>query len=279
MPILHAIVLGIVQGLSEFLPISSTGHLAITQWALGWDDFGDNETLAKSFDVAVHFGTLAGVVAYFWRDIGRLIARGIGDAVQRKKPFTEDGRTAWLLILSTFPAAVVGALFNDAIVHLDDEIWLIAVCLIVFSFVLLWADRQSGHRKSGDWKLPDALVMGTGQAIALLPGVSRSGLTISAGLWRHFERTDAARLAFLMSVPVIAGAGAYEFLQLAGEGGVPSDFRSAFAVGAVSSGITGWFAVWLTLRIVRTHTFLPFVIYRIALGSAILIALALGFRS
>jgi undecaprenyl-diphosphatase len=279
MPILHAIVLGIVQGLSEFLPISSTGHLAIAQWALGWDDFGDNETLSKSFDVAVHFGTLAGVVAYFWRDIGKLIARGVGDVVQRRKPFSPEGRTAWLLVLSTLPAAVVGALFNDAIVKLDDEIWLIAVTLILFSFVLLWADRQSGTREGDDWQVKDTLVMGTGQAISLLPGVSRSGLTISAGLWRHFRRTDAARLAFLMSVPVIAGAGAYEFVQLAGEGGVPTDFRAAFAWGAISSAITGWFAVWLTLRIVRTHTFLPFVIYRISLGVVILIALAAGFRS
>jgi undecaprenyl-diphosphatase len=279
MPILHAIVLGIVQGLSEFLPISSTGHLAIAQWALGWDDFGGNETLSKSFDVAVHLGTLTGVVAYFWRDIGRLIARGFGDLFQRRRPFTPEGRTAWLLVLSTLPAAVIGALLNDTVTKLDDEIWLIAVSLIVFSFVLLWADRQSGTRGGDDWLVPDALVMGTAQAIALLPGVSRSGLTISAGLWRHFKRTDAARLAFLMSVPVIAGAAVYEFLKLSGEGGVPADFRAAFVWGGVTSAITGWFAVWLTLRIVRNHTFLPFVIYRISLGVIILVALAAGFRS
>lgn len=276
MSVLHAIVLGIVQGLSEFLPISSSGHLALARWALGWDDFAGDQTLTKSFDVAVHLGTLTGAVTYFWRDIVRLTKRGLGDLLERRRPFSDDGRLAWLLVLSAVPAGIVGGLFNDTIESLDDQIWLIAVMLIVFGLVMLWADRLGGDREGDDFRTSDSLLMGLGQALALQPGVSRSGVTMTVGLWRRFRRDQAARLAFLMSIPVIAGAGAFQAVQVFSEGGIPADFRAAFFWGMVSSAITGWFAVWLTLRIVRAYSFLPFVIYRVVLGVVVLLALAVG---
>lgn len=273
----HAIVLGIIQGLSEFLPISSSGHLALAQWLFGWDDFGGDETLEKSFAVAVHLGTLVAVVAYFWSEIWRLVGAGIGDVVARRS-LTESGRIAWLLVLSAVPAAVIGATFNDAFEQLDDQIGLIAVMLIVFGLVLAWADRRNGTRAADTWNARDATAMGFGQAVALQPGVSRSGVTMTVGLALGYRRDEVARIAFLMSIPVIAGAGLFQGAQLLAEGGLPSQYYSAFAWGFVSSAITGWAAIWLTLRIVRTRTFMPFVVYRVALGVFVLVLLLSGAR-
>ncbi|MDZ7732685.1 MAG: undecaprenyl-diphosphate phosphatase [Acidimicrobiia bacterium] len=183
MSTLQAIVLGILQGLSEFLPISSSGHLALARWAFGWEDvFEGDATLANSFDVAVHLGTLAGAVAYFWKDLVRYVRRGIGDLFLRGEPLSPDGRTAWLLVLSAIPAAIIGGLFNDTVEGLDQYTALIAVMLIVFGLILLWADRQNGDKRTRDWSPRDALLMGLGQALALQPGVSRSGATITVGL-------------------------------------------------------------------------------------------------
>jgi undecaprenyl-diphosphatase len=276
--VLHAIVLGLVQGLSEFLPISSSGHLAIVPWLLGWDDFGDNETLAKAFDVALHLGTLVGAIAYFWRDLIVYARESIGGLLRRGEPMSNDGRIGWLLLLSAVPAAVTGALLSDVIKELDDVIWLMAVTLIVFGLVLYWADRLPGSRKADDYHVRDALWMGSGQALALQPGVSRSGITISVARRLGFERDAAARLSFLMSLPVIAGAGLYSLVDVLGEGGIPADFRAAFFWGMASSAVSGWFAVWFTIRFVRTHTFTPFVIYRVVLGVVILAVLATDAR-
>ncbi len=277
MSTLHAILLGIIQGLSEFLPISSSGHLALARWLLGWDELAANETLETSFDVAVHLGTLVAVISYYWRDVRRLVIAGVGEVV-RREGLSSDGRLAWLLVLSAVPAAVVGAVANDAVSGLDDEIGLIALMLIVFGLVLLWADRRNGARTGVEWGRRDALAMGVGQALALQPGVSRSGVTMTVALGLRFRRDEAARLAFLMSIPVIAGAGLFQLAQLLGGDGLPAELRSAFFWGFVSSAVTGWFAIWLTLRIVRSATFLPFAVYRIGLGVVILVMLALDLR-
>ena len=268
MSILHAIVLGLVQGLTEFFPVSSSGHLAIVPWLFGWDDFGDNESLAKAFDVALHMGTLAGALAYFRADVARYTRAGLTAAR------SEDGRMAWLLLASAIPAAIVGALLNDTISRLDDEIGPIAVMLIVFGFVLLAADRLRGERNVGQFRFRDAAAMGLGQALALEPGVSRSGVTISVARAVGFDRDAAARLSFLMSLPIIAGAGIFSGIDVLGEGGIPSDFWPPFLWGMLASGITGWVAVWATLKIVRTRSFAPFVVYRTALGVFVLLVLA-----
>lgn len=278
MSIVHAIILGIVQGLSEFLPISSSGHLILVPWAAGWDDFAGDDALAKTFDVALHMGTLAGALAYFRAEVVRYAGAGLGALRRRSTPLDGDARVAWLLALSAVPAAITGALFDDAIETLDDEIWLIGVMLIIFGVVLLAADRLPGHRGLDDLRRRDAVLVGIGQAMALQPGVSRSGVTISVARKLGFDREGAARLSFLMSLPIIAGAGLYKGVDVMSSGGIPSDLRVPFLVGMVSSALTGWLAVWGTLRLVRTRTFLPFVAYRIAVGIAVFATLATGFR-
>jgi undecaprenyl-diphosphatase len=275
--IFHAIVLGITQGLSEYLPISSSGHLILVPWLFGWDDFSGNDHLKKTFDVALHMGTLAGALAYFRADVMRYARAALRMIVDRDAT-TTDGRIGWLLLLSTVPAALVGALLDNTIEKLDDEIWLIAIALIAFGFLLLFADRLTGRRQVAEFRARDAIVMGTAQMIALQPGSSRSGLTITASRWLGFDRDSAARLSFLMSLPITAGAGVYKLADVISNGGIPSELRGAFVAGIIASGITGWFAVWGTLRFVRTRTFSPFVAYRVAAGIAVLVILSTSLR-
>ncbi len=265
MPIFHAIVLGITQGLSEFLPISSSGHLRLVPWLFGWDDFAGRAGLEKTFDVALHLGTLLGAVAYFWRDIVRYLRAAFTSSGRG----TEDRRLAWLLVVSSIPAAATGALFADAIEKKTGAIWLIATMLIVFGLLLAWADRRLGARPVEEIRLRDALWMGASQAIALQPGVSRSGVTMSAGRLAGLSRDAAVRFSFLMSLPIIAGALLFKGADVAGAG-LPDGFAAPFVWGIVASGLTGWLAVWGTLRLIRTRSFTPFVIYRVAVGVGVL---------
>ena len=266
MPVLHAIVLGITQGLSEFLPISSSGHLRLVPWLFDWNDFEGNVGLEKTFDVALHLGTLVGAIAYFRADIVRLARAGLS----RSAGSTVDGRMAWLLVISSVPAAITGALLADPIEEHTGQIWLIALMLIAFGLVLAWADRRRGTRPIEDVRLRDALAMGVGQAVALQPGVSRAGVTITTGRVLDLSRDAAARFAFLMSLPITAGALLFKAVDASQEG-IPSGFAAAFVWGIVASGITGWFAVWGTLRLVRTRTFTPFVVYRVVVGIAVIV--------
>ncbi|MEQ8717271.1 MAG: undecaprenyl-diphosphate phosphatase [Acidimicrobiales bacterium] len=275
MPVLHAIVLGIVQGLTEFLPISSSGHLQLVPWLFGWDDFGGDKSLETAFDVALHMGTLVGALAYFRRDVAGLTVGGI-DWLRGRR--TEQGRQAWLLVLSAVPAAIVGVGLQSQIESNDDRIWLTAVMLIVFGLVLFAADRVLGRRTIEQFSVRDALAMGVGQAVALQPGVSRSGVTITVARAIGFEREAATRIAFLMSLPVIAGAGLYQFIDIGGPGGIPADLRAGFIWGMVTSAVAGWVAVWGTLKLVRTSSFTPFVVYRVLAGIAVLSILATSFR-
>jgi len=270
--ILHAVVLGIVQGLAEYLPISSSGHLILVPWLFGWDDFAGNESLEKTFDVALHLGTLAGAVMYFRSDIRRLVRAAILD------PKRKDGRLAWLIALSAVPAAITGALLAGTIEENTDQIAAIAVMLIVGAFALAWADGALGKRTVDEITTKDALAMGVGQALALQPGVSRSGITMTIGRFVGLGRDASARFAFLMSLPVTAGALIYKAIDVKGDGGVPDDMKSAFLVGILSSAVTGYIAVWGTLKLVRSRSFAPFVLYRIILGALILGILATPWR-
>jgi undecaprenyl-diphosphatase len=270
--ILHAIVLGIAQGLAEYLPISSSGHLILVPWLFGWNDFAGNASLEKTFDVALHLGTLVGAVAYFRHDIVSLTRAAVLD------PRSKDGRLAWLIAISAVPAAITGAVLADRIERDTDQIWLIAVMLIVGALALAWADGVRGKRTIDEVSLSDALIMGAGQALSLQPGVSRSGVTITVGRFVGLSRDGAARFAFLMSLPITAGALAYKAIDVQGEGGVPSDFAAPFIWGILASAITGYIAVWGTLKLVRSRSFLPFVLYRLALGCGVLLLLATSFR-
>jgi undecaprenyl-diphosphatase len=287
-PILHAIVLGIVQGLSEFLPISSSGHLLLAPWAFGWHDFAGNADLEKTFDVALHLGTLLGAIAYFRADIITLVRAAFFPArapamvttgtLAADHPTVEaDRRLAWLLLLSCIPGGVTGALLETPIEDHLGQIWLIAIMLIAFGLILYWADHLAGDRHVTDFRLRDALLMGTGQALALSPGVSRSGVTISVGRKLGFDRDAAARLSFLMGIPIIAGAVVLKLGKQFARG-FPHGFAAPFAWGIVASGVSGYLAVWALLRLIRTRGFTPFVIYRIAAGVIVLAVYTTGIR-
>jgi len=276
-PILHAIVLGIVQGLSEFLPISSSGHLILVPELFHWNELTDDPSLNKTFDVALHIGTFVGASWYFRHDLARYIAAAFR-SLRSRSVTTTDQRMAWLLLLSAVPGAIVGAALGGTI---EDELGapeLIGVMLIVFALVLYWADHLDGQRVEDDFHTRDSVLMGVAQAVALQPGVSRAGVTITMGRWLRFDREAATRISFLMSLPIIAGAGLYKGLEVATEGGIDSDLVAPFLWGMVAAGVSGWLAISLLLRFLRTHSFTPFVIYRIVVGVAMIIVFGTGLR-
>ncbi len=276
MPIFHAFVLGLIQGLSEFLPISSSGHLLLAPWLFGWDDF-ESASTEKAFDVALHIGTLAAAIAYFRKDLAVYVREGAAAVFRRGRPVTTDGRIAWLLVLSTVPAALVGAVFEDQIDEGLGTPTIIALSLILGGLLLAWADRVPGRRKVENYTARDALVVGAAQALALNPGTSRSGITITAGRFLQFDRDAAARLSFLMMIPVTAGAVTLKMAGLAGDG-IPEGLLVPMLVGIVTSAVSGWIAVWGTLTLVRTRSFMPFVIYRVVVGLLVLVIVATGWR-
>jgi undecaprenyl-diphosphatase len=275
---LHAIILGIVQGLTEFLPISSSGHLILVPELFGWTELTDNDALEKTFDVALHVGTLAASLWYFRRDVGHYVVAALV-SLRRRAIDSVDARMAWLLLLSAVPGALVGAALAGFIAdELGDPV-LIGINLIVFALVLEWSDHTRGTRPADDYRTRDAAIMGVAQALALSPGVSRSGVTISAGRFLRFDREGATRIAFLMSIPITAGAALYETYDVFVKGdGIPPGFGSAFLWGMVSAAISGFVAIAFLLRFVRTHTFRPFVIYRLVVGTAAIVIFATGIR-
>lgn len=281
MPLLHAIILGIVQGLTEFLPISSSGHLLVVPWLLDWKDLSD-PSVKKAFDVALHIGTLAAVLGYFRKELATYARCGIADGwryvVRRESPRTADGRIAWFLVMASVPAALVGALFESWI---DDTLGtptIIALSLIGFGLVLAWADtrRETRTLESMSWR--HAAIIGTAQVLALNPGTSRSGITISAGRFLGLDRWSAARFSFLLSVPVTAGAALVKVGGLVSDG-IPEDLLWPMIVGVLTSAASGWLAVAGLLRLIRTSTFTVFVGYRVLLGVSILVVVAAGWRS
>ncbi len=276
MPIIHAIVLGLVQGLSEFLPISSSGHLLLTPWLFGWNDFSD-VSVEKAFDVALHLGTLIAVIAYFRKDLVVYVRDGLRMVVQKEKPRTTEGRLAWLLVVASIPAALFGAIAGNWIdEHLGKPV-IIAASLIFFGLLLAWADRRLGKRKFEEMNSRDAIVIGLAQVIALNPGTSRSGISISAARILGFDRDTAVRFSFLLSVPVTAGAVAVKLLELFKDG-IPEGLVIPMIVGIVTAGISGWLAVAGLLKLIRSKSFDAFVIYRVIAGVAILAIAASGWR-
>jgi len=285
MSIWHAIVLGIVQGLTEFLPISSSGHLEIVPWLLNWNDF-DSQTTAKAFDTALHLGTLVAALVYLRAELGDYARQGLRVVVRRKDDRAVTaadaaGRRAWFLVASALPAGVVGAVFEDSITDRLGTPVLIAVSLIGFGLLLVWADRRasggSSQRDVEGLNLRDALLIGSAQILALNPGTSRSGITITAARLGGFSRDAAARLSFLMSVPIIGGAVAFKLAHLWRDG-MPDGLLVPMIAGIASSGIAGWFAMWSMVRLVRTKSFSPYVVYRVLLGSAILLIVVSQLR-
>jgi undecaprenyl-diphosphatase len=278
MTILQAIILGIVQGLTEFLPISSSGHLLIVPWLFDWHVLLENPELNKTFDVALHLGTFISLLVYFWHDIGKLLAAWVG-SLRTRRAETAEARIAWLILLSTVPAAIVGVAFEDVIVEHLGKPWMLAVLMIVFGLVMLAADRLARHERGLErmtWR--DALIIGGAQALALSPGVSRSGVTMVTGLFLGLTREAAARYSFLMAIPVIGGAALYKGVEVA-MNGLPSGTAAPFLVGIASAALSGIAAIWFLLAYLRRHDFTIFVVYRLVIGVGMLILMAAGVRA
>ena len=273
MSVLHAIVLGLVQGLTEFLPVSSSGHLTLVPWLFGWDDFSGNEALERAFDVALHLGTLVGAVAYLRRDIMRYLGAGAQWLVKRG-PLTGDARVAWLLVATAVPTALIGVVVLVVGGDPGDRIWLVAVCLAVFGVFLRIADLKPGERQPTDLGFAEAFLLGAAQGLAFQPGVSRAGVALTTARWLRIDRAEAARFVFLMSLPVIAGAGLVKLGDLA----VPGGWWPAFAFGTVAAALSGWVAVGWMLRLLSRVGFGGFMAYRLVVGATVLVLLATSWR-
>ncbi len=255
MQLTQAVVLGLVQGLGEFLPISSSAHLILVPWFFGWPDQG------LAFDVALHLGTLLAVCTFFWRDWYELLRAAL------VKTRGEEARLFWCLVAACIPGALFGYLLEDKAEACFRRPELIALMLVLVGLVLYFADRK-GRKKKGlaGVGLREALFIGFAQALAVVPGVSRSGATIAAGLLGGLDREGAARFSFLLSVPIIVGAGLVKLPELFSS---PGGTGPAFFVGVGVSALTGFASIGFLLRYVQTKDYLPFVWYRLLLGAVV----------
>ena len=272
---LQALVMGIVQGLTEFLPVSSSGHLIIVPALLGWTDPFIN---SLEFSVMLHIGTLVALLIYFRSDWLRLVPAGLAAIRDRSLRDDPDRRLAWLIAAATVPAIVAGVLFNDIIETNVRQIGLVALMLVVGGAILWLAERNGRQTRSiAGLTFPAALGIGAAQAIALVPGISRSGISITAGMFAGLDRESAARFSFLMATPVTALAAAYEARKLlTGETGLAIAV-TPLIVGMVASLIAGLFAIGVLLRFVRSHPTDVFVAYRVLLAAVVIVAwLGLG---
>ncbi len=275
MSILQAIVLGLVQGATEFAPVSSSGHLILVPWMFGWGAIGDAD-LQKSFDVALHMGTLLGALIYFRHDVARYATAWFRSIATRRMS-TPDERIAWALVVGTIPGAIIGALFENVIQEKLGAPWLIAVMLVAFGVVLVVVDRRARSDRDFDSIGPkQGLLLGTAQALALQPGVSRSGVTITAARAMGLDRESAARFSFLLSLPIIAGAGAYKAVDLAQTG--LQGYAAEFVAGMVASAISGFVVIWGLLRYLRRHDFTVFLGYRVAVAALVVILIVANVR-
>ncbi|MBS1844544.1 MAG: undecaprenyl-diphosphatase UppP [Actinobacteria bacterium] len=273
---LEALLLGVVQGLTEFLPISSSGHLIIVPWLQEYTFLTENDSFNKTFDVALHAGTLIAAIAFFRLEVWRLIVSFI--AVVRKRAIeTSEERLAIAIAIGTIPAVIAGGLASDFIDEHLGEPWMIAIQLIFFAALLDWADRQAQRRALGQTQVRDGLWIGLAQILALAPGTSRSGITITAGRFLGLDRDAAARFSFLLLIPIVAGATLFKGVSAVHEG-LPPGVGGPMVVGTIAAAVSGYAAIVFLLRLVRTTSYRPFVIYRYAAGVAILLVIATGLR-
>lgn len=271
--LLRAVALGIVQGLSEFLPISSSGHLIVTRDLFGWD-FSDDLT----FDVSLHLGTTVALVAFFWREWLRMLRGGLlwvanGGREPQSDPVYHS-RLLFLLALGSIPAAAVGLVFDSYVEETVRSPLVVGVMLVAFGAVLFIAESLGSRRRgveSCGWR--DALWIGSAQALSLVPGVSRSGITIAAALSRGFTRQEAARFSFLLATPVIVGAGALKVIEALADG-IPREDIGTIVVGAAVAAAVGWLAIRYLLKLVQSGSYLPFVAYRVLVGAFVLVYFA-----
>ncbi len=273
----QAFVLGIVQGLTELLPISSSGHLILVPWSADWTYLKENDRFNQTFDVSLHLGTLVAVGAYFWGDVVRLVRAWLG-SVGRRRIESSDERIAWFVLVATIPAGVAGLLGEDLIADNLGEPWQILILLAGGALLLLWADRAPQSRAMGELDLRQATVMGFAQALALAPGVSRSGITITAGRFMKLDRDGAARFSFLLLLPTVLGAVALKGVGDVLLGDLPAGWQGPFVVGTLAALGSGLLAIDWLLGFVRTNTYRGFVVYRLVVAALVLIAIVSGVR-
>jgi len=272
--LLSAILLGLVQGLTEFLPISSSAHIQIANELMNLDHALTKPELT-AFIATIQLGTEAAVLLFFWRDIVRIVkawAAGILNSQARSNP---DSKLGWLIIVGSLPVVVIGLVFKDAIETTLRNLWVVGVTLIVFGLLLGWADRVATKRlEIKDLTVRHGLLYGLGQALAVIPGVSRSGGTITVGLLLGYSRQAAARYSFLLAIPAVLASGLYEFYKSYSD--LNASSLLATAVATLVSFITGFVVIGTLLRYLGKGSFMPFVIYRVAVGSLVLIGLTSG---
>ncbi len=269
---IEAIVLGLVQGLTEFLPISSSGHLLVVSKAFGWEDPG------AAFTAVTQLGTVAAVVLYFWRDIVRILSAWFRSLFRPELRGDLSAREGWYVIVGTIPIVILGVAFSHQIETAARNLWLVATMLIVLGLILAVADRAGARARTiSDLNMRDGVLYGLAQACALIPGVSRSGATISAGLFLGYTREAATRYSFLLSIPAVLLSGVYEAKKIGGAGATVDWGPTLLAT--VIAFVVGYAVIAWLLRYVSSHSFMPFVIYRVTLGVVILVLLATGVWS
>ena len=274
----QALVLGVVQGLTELLPISSSGHLVLVPWLADWEYLETHDEFEQTYAVALHLGTLAAVVAYFRTEIARLIVAWVRSVARRRIEGPEE-RLAWLIAVATAPAAVIGAVGEDVIAERLGEPWQIVILLAVFGVVLWITDRRDTSRDLGEVGLLTAVAVGLAQTLALAPGVSRSGITISAARLLGLDRDSAARFSFLLLVPVVFGASVWKGITDVLLGELPPGSIGPFVVGVLSAAASGLAAIWALLRYVRRHSYTVFVVYRLLAAAVVLVLIAAEVRA
>jgi undecaprenyl-diphosphatase len=272
MPLYQVIVLALVQGITEFLPVSSSGHLALIPWFFGWTDPG------LTFDIALHAGTLVAVLLFFFRDWVQIAGQGFGLSWGNDAQLKQNRSLLWYLAAASVPAAIFGLLFD----RYAEEEWrsplLIGTMMVAIGVVMWVAERVGkGSKAMGAVTFQDSLTIGVSQALAIVPGTSRSGITIATGLFRDLDRPAAARFSFLLATPIIAGAAASKLLHMVKHGGLPADMRMPFALGILISAVSGCLVIAFFLKYLQRHTLRIFILYRIVFG-ILVIALALFRR-
>ena len=273
----QALALGLVQGATELLPVSSSGHLILVPWLAEWTYLQADDEFNQTFDVALHLGTLVAVAFYFRRDVVTLTAAALG-SLRRRRIDSPAERHAWYIAVATVPAAVAGAFGENVIVERLGEPWQIAIFLAVFG-VLLWiADRSRAERRVGDLRLGDAVAVGLAQALALMPGVSRSGVTITAGRFLGLDRDAAARFSFLLLLPTTFGAVVWKGLTDVVFGDLPPGSTGPFVVGTIAAAVSGLAAIWALLGYVRRRTYTIFVVYRLIVAAIVVLLILTGIR-
>lgn len=276
MQVWHAIILGVIEGITEFLPISSTGHLTIAEKMLG---YSISDSSITAFTAIIQSGAVLATVVYFWKDISRVLMVWIRGLFVNKYRKNSDYKYGWAIIIGSIPIAIVGILFKDEIETVLRSLWFVAIALILWSLVMWWADKkakQNLHEEDITWR--DTLAVGIAQCLALIPGVSRSGATMSAGLLRNFDRVAVTKLSFFLSIPALSAAGILQIISKHSAIGASVGW-TATIIATLISFIVAYISVAWLLKFVAKHDYSVFIWYRVIVGVLLLIALATNFIS